>query len=106
MKIWKIGTKKRRDTYEKSFYCSYCRIDDHREWFVYRKSLFSKEEEKEPSTIATTEELKPELFLDIEILESNQEESQQETAINELYRGNWISNMPIQQNRISLLYSL
>ncbi|OOG23510.1 hypothetical protein BZK37_17300 [Enterococcus casseliflavus] len=54
--------------------------------------FFSKEEEKEPSTtITTTEELKPELFLDIEILESNlesnQEESQQETAINELYRG-------------------
>ncbi|MCI5684713.1 MAG: hypothetical protein MR320_04910, partial [Enterococcus gallinarum] len=49
--------------------------------------FFSKEEEKEPSTIATTEELKPELFLEIEILESNQEESQQKTTINELYRG-------------------
>ena len=49
--------------------------------------FFSKEEEKAPSTIATTEELKPELFLEIEILESNQEESQQKTTINELYRG-------------------
>lgn len=50
--------------------------------------FFSKEEEKEPSTtITTTEELKPELFLDIEILESNQEERQQETTINELYQG-------------------
>lgn len=50
--------------------------------------FFSKGEEKEPSTtITTTEELKPELFLDIEILEPNQEESQQETTINELYRG-------------------
>ncbi|MCO5478357.1 hypothetical protein ACK4CS_01210 [Enterococcus gallinarum] len=49
--------------------------------------FFSKGEEKEPSTtITTTEELKPELFLDIEILESNQK-SQQETTINELYRG-------------------
>nr|WP_254005531.1 hypothetical protein [Enterococcus gallinarum] len=48
--------------------------------------FFSKEEEKESSTIATTEELKPELFLDTEILEQNQE-SHQETGINELYRG-------------------
>ncbi|MGQ5519979.1 hypothetical protein ACULLB_09800 [Enterococcus gallinarum] len=49
--------------------------------------FFSKGEKKELSTtITTTEELNPELFLDIEILESNQE-SQQEITINELYRG-------------------
>ncbi|OTO02274.1 hypothetical protein [Enterococcus sp. 5B3_DIV0040] len=49
--------------------------------------FFSKEEGKETTTTSTTEELKPELFLDIEILAPNQEESQQETTINELYRG-------------------
>ncbi|OTO01267.1 hypothetical protein [Enterococcus sp. 5B3_DIV0040] len=57
---------------------------------LFLGNLFFQKERDKATTISTTEELKAELkaelFLETEILDSNQE-SQQETTINEFYRG-------------------
>lgn len=87
MKIWKNRNKKEGIRVKKVFIVLIAGLTIIGSGLFLGNLFFSKEEEKEPSTIATTEEIKPELFLDIEILEPNQEESQQETTINELYRG-------------------
>lgn len=86
MKIWKNRKKREGIRVKKVFIVLIAGLTIIGSGLFVGNLFFSKEEEKESSTIATTEELKPELFLDTEILESNQE-SQQETTVNELYRG-------------------